>query len=452
MASRRKPAPRIKTPSNDIVQQEPADPQLPRYRLSDASSTATYENISDAVDQVLTQHPEQERPPSRTDPFQDVVSSVDGQSSTSHHESHPIIEYKPYQPGQYLAPIITGETLQLEPEVPAAPPSTTHSDPFYDPATPLSSLHQSNSPNSAAPTDYYYNQDQAYVSSSNHSYVSSYEHSTLPAGSEIDHFHHDTEAYASGNYSRASYRPPRSRSPTPAVDDEDYFVVGNESVHYTGYPDTTYDYDPEKEALHRQHSAAERPYYVERGYLSNGHAVIYDPEPETPTSTLNSLPLETPLETRHFGPAPSGRVLRRHKTKRRVQLTNGNLVVDLNVPPKLVLPRRGEPETMKTRYTAVTCDPDEFEKKGFFLRQNETGRRTELFIVITMYNVRSSFFLRPQPLLISWPIIRKMKYYFVELCMVSCETSHIYVPGKTHKPGVLTPGKRWATLIFLHTI
>jgi len=34
--------------------------------------------------------------------------------------------------------------------------------------------------------------------------------------------------------------------------------------------------------------------------------------------------------------------------------------------------------------TAVTCDPDDFEKKGFFLRQNESGRRTELFIVITM--------------------------------------------------------------------
>ena len=26
-----------------------------------------------------------------------------------------------------------------------------------------------------------------------------------------------------------------------------------------------------------------------------------------------------------------------------------------------------------TRYTAVTCDPDEFDKNGFFSRQNETG-------------------------------------------------------------------------------
>ena len=96
---------------------------------------------------------------------------------------------------------------------------------------------------------------------------------------------------------------------------------------------------------------------------------------------------ETPLPTRHFGPAPTGRVLRRHKTKKRVQLTNGNLVLDLSVPPKLVLPRKGDDETLKTQYTAVTCDPDEFEKKGFFLRQNEMRRTTELFIVIIMYNV-----------------------------------------------------------------
>ena len=428
MASRRKPVPQ---PSNDIISsQEPADPLLPRYRLSDVPST--YENNSDAVD---TQQPEQEQPfTGRTDPFQEVAASLD-----DHHESHSTVEYKPYQPGQYLAPIITGETLQLEPEIPSAPPSTTHSDPFYDPTTPLSSLHQPNSPNPATPTEFFYNQDQPYVPPSDQSFVSSYEHSVLPAGSEIDHFHHDTEAYASGNYSRASYRPPRSRSPTPAVDDEDYFIVGNESVHYTGYPDTTYGYDPEKDPLHHQQSSPEKPYYAERGYLPNGHAVVYDPEPETPTSTLNSLPPETPLETRHFGPAPSGRVLRRHKTKRRVQLTNGNLVVDLNVPPKLVLPRRGEPETMKTRYTAVTCDPDQFEKKGFFLRQNETGRRTELFIVITMYNVRLPFFDNYN---ITNPDIRKMKYYFVELCMVSCEILHIYVQGKTHKHGVLMHGKR----------
>lgn len=95
----------------------------------------------------------------------------------------------------------------------------------------------------------------------------------------------------------------------------------------------------------------------------------------------------TPLPTKHFGPAPAGRVHRRLKMKQRVPLRNGNLVVELAVPPKLLLPYRGDAEMQRTRYTAVTGDPDEFERRGFCLRQNELGRSTELFIVITMYNV-----------------------------------------------------------------
>jgi chitin synthase len=40
------------------------------------------------------------------------------------------------------------------------------------------------------------------------------------------------------------------------------------------------------------------------------------------------------------------------------------------------------------RYTAVTCDPDDFVDRGYKLRQNigRTARETELFICITMYN------------------------------------------------------------------
>ncbi|KAH8982703.1 chitin synthase-domain-containing protein [Lactarius akahatsu] len=143
----------------------------------------------------------------------------------------------------------------------------------------------------------------------------------------IDHFRHDTEAYASGRNSLPAYTVPHSRSPTPALADDSYEAVGPVTVP------------------------------------------------------------GTPVETRHFGPAPTGRVARRNKTMKRVPLTNGNLVLDLPVPPKLVLPRVGQPEVMKTRYTAVTCDPDDFEKSGHFLRQNQMNRRTELFICITMYNV-----------------------------------------------------------------
>ena len=114
-----------------------------------------------------------------------------------------------------------------------------------------------------------------------------------------------------------------------------------------------------------------------------------------PTSaTLKGEVPGTLVDTRHFGPAPTGRVARRNKTTKTVPLTNGNLVLDLPVPPKLVLPRVGQPEVMRTRYTAVTCDPDDFEKSGHFLRQNQMNRRTELFICVTMYNVSPPFCLR----------------------------------------------------------
>lgn len=60
----------------------------------------------------------------------------------------------------------------------------------------------------------------------------------------------------------------------------------------------------------------------------------------------------TEEETQHFGPAPEGRLLRRHKTKskRRVKLMNGNLVVEAPVPTRLaaLLPSRGERERMST--------------------------------------------------------------------------------------------------------
>ena len=429
-APRRKPAPRAQSPIQQ--QQEPADPHLTRYSLSDAPTSTSYNNISSAVDRLLETYPENERPLSQlVDPFQEVASSVDGHSvndshyySTAPSTAPSPAHYTPYQPGQYLAPIITGETLQLNPD--PLPLSSTQTDSFYDPTTPISAA----TPLAAAPTEYYYNQDQEYNPPSNHSHVSSYDQDTLTSGSQLDHFNHDTEAYASGLYSRASYRPPRSRSPTPAVDDEDYMIVGNESVHYTGYPEGHYNNGEE-------HTTHEK-YYSERGYLPDGQAVVFDPEPETPTSTIFSLPPEE--KTRHFGPAPTGRVLRRHKTKRRVQLTNGNLVVDLDVPPKLVLPRRGEPETMKTRYTAVTCDPDDFEKKGFFLRQNESGRRTELFIVITMYNV---CFISSSLYFLSHHHIRKTKFYSVGLCMVSCVIFHTCVRERTLKHGVPMLGKRY---------
>jgi Chitin synthase N-terminal len=253
--------------------------------------------------------------------------------------------------------------------------------------------------------------------------------SPLKPVSPIDHFRHDTEAYASGRNSLPAYTIPHSRSSTPVVGGDSYGAVGTDhtgsshyaGTHYTGmsqdtdgtvgidgreYDEESLDGDKDDEGEDKKgekpmeksmfqefldkarndpllnQTLEEKP--ITQSVFADPRRVVF-PDPQSP---LTDIP-GTPVGTRHFGPAPIGRVARRNKTMKRVPLTNGNLVLDLPVPPKLVLPRVGHPEVMKTRYTAVTCDPDDFEKNGHFLRQNQMNRRTELFICITMFNVSS---------------------------------------------------------------
>ena len=89
---------------------------------------------------------------------------------------------------------------------------------------------------------------------------------------------------------------------------------------------------------------------------------------------------------------------RRFKTVKRVELYNGNLVLDCPVPNKLLsaLGRKEDREFTHMRYTAATCDPSEFKSERFTLRQvlYEQPRTTELFIVITMYNENEVLFAR----------------------------------------------------------
>ncbi|KAG9236600.1 chitin synthase 1 [Amylocarpus encephaloides] len=80
----------------------------------------------------------------------------------------------------------------------------------------------------------------------------------------------------------------------------------------------------------------------------------------------------------------------------------GNLVYDCPVPPKLLKDCRhitsdgGRDEFTHMRYTAATCDPADFMAERFTLRQQLFGkpRRTELMIVVTMYNEEDDLFAR----------------------------------------------------------
>lgn len=89
---------------------------------------------------------------------------------------------------------------------------------------------------------------------------------------------------------------------------------------------------------------------------------------------------------------------RRYKTKKRYELFHGNLVIDNEVPSKLLdmCPRKDEREFKFMRYTAATCDPNDFKAEGYTLRpvMYEPARKTELFIVMTMYNEDEELFSR----------------------------------------------------------
>ncbi|CAJ2502227.1 Uu.00g096210.m01.CDS01 [Anthostomella pinea] len=90
--------------------------------------------------------------------------------------------------------------------------------------------------------------------------------------------------------------------------------------------------------------------------------------------------------------------IKRWKTVKQVLLYNGNLVLDCPVPPRLLnqLPHGERDEFTHMRYTAATCDPNNFYDERFTLRQTlfSKKRHTELFIVVTMYNEDDILFAR----------------------------------------------------------
>lgn len=85
----------------------------------------------------------------------------------------------------------------------------------------------------------------------------------------------------------------------------------------------------------------------------------------------------------------------KRRSVRQVELQQGNLVLDMPVPSHIIPKGIETKEEMTTlRYTAATCDPDDFMRSKYSLRPHLYGRQTELFIVMTMYNEDEFLFTR----------------------------------------------------------
>lgn len=78
------------------------------------------------------------------------------------------------------------------------------------------------------------------------------------------------------------------------------------------------------------------------------------------------------------------RLLRR-RTVKKIALTNGNLVLDIPVPRSICKAAQGE-EFRTMRYSAATCDPNDWTADRFTLRPFLMKREIELAICMTCYN------------------------------------------------------------------
>ncbi|EEB94788.1 hypothetical protein MPER_06343 [Moniliophthora perniciosa FA553] len=88
---------------------------------------------------------------------------------------------------------------------------------------------------------------------------------------------------------------------------------------------------------------------------------------------------------------------------RKVKLTQGNFIAEYPVPTpilnaveaKYLNGAGGKTEFSHMRYTAATCDPDEFSQAaGYSLRTSMYGRQTELLIAVTSYNEDKTLYAR----------------------------------------------------------
>ncbi|KAI9366030.1 chitin synthase [Zopfochytrium polystomum] len=85
------------------------------------------------------------------------------------------------------------------------------------------------------------------------------------------------------------------------------------------------------------------------------------------------------------------------RSKKTVKLSqSGNLVVKSRVPEEVLQGEKftSTEEFATMRYTAATCDPDDYAAKGFNLRASNYRRTTEIFVVVTMYNEDVDLFNR----------------------------------------------------------
>ncbi|KAF8140633.1 glycosyltransferase family 2 protein [Boletus edulis] len=145
-----------------------------------------------------------------------------------------------------------------------------------------------------------------------------------------------------------------------------------------------YDYDPNWD-FHGSQAHLNPEYNMSRPNLHyQSSPVNYNYQPNYP-------PVQSPHMVREMslGYSVAREKLMKRRSVRQVELQNGNLVLDVPVPSHIIPKTMSHVEEMtKMRYTAATCDPDDFMRKKYSLTS------LSLFIVMTMYNEDEVLFVK----------------------------------------------------------
>ncbi|KAG6380839.1 chitin synthase N-terminal-domain-containing protein [Boletus reticuloceps] len=162
-----------------------------------------------------------------------------------------------------------------------------------------------------------------------------------------------------------------------------------------------YDYDPNWET--KSAHSIQSSFHGSQAHL-NSEYNMSRPNLHYQTSPVNYnayQPNYPPVQSPHMvremslGYSVAREKLMKRRSVRQVELQNGNLVLDVPVPSHIIPKTMSHVEEMtKMRYTAATCDPDDFMRKKYSLRPYLYGRHTELFIVMTMYNEDEVLFVK----------------------------------------------------------
>lgn len=218
-------------------------------------------------------------------------------------------------------------------------------------------------------------------------------------------YHHNTNDpyYAQPSYPPAGtgvgqiYPPPtggHSARPPPQQHQQSY-----EPEYESNWDATSYKSSHYGSQAHLDPYSQQNGYQMSQVNVHNAPPVPMMPynaaQPNYPPAAGHPAPM---LREQHTGSTAGYSAAREKLMKRRsvrhVELQDGNLVLDVQVPSHIVPKGDTSDEMNKMRYTAATCDPDDFMRSKYFLRPYLYGRHTELFIVMTMYNEDEVLFCR----------------------------------------------------------